>query len=209
MSITILVDHRRSLGPIRDQGARPTCLSFACTSAHEHARGSKMPLSPEYLHYFASARNSTDGASFPELARALQMPGQPLEKDCPYFLDGLPLGWLPPSGVKLYRRQSDLKQPSADDVESLLIGGHVPVLGISITDSFFSPAPAWLIPPDGPIRGYHAVVAAGLGTTDASRYFLVRNSWGVEWGEDGYAWLDETFLALHLRDLLTLTEEVT
>ena len=42
MNITILVDHRRSLGPIRDQGARPTCLSFACTSAHEHA-GNEAP----------------------------------------------------------------------------------------------------------------------------------------------------------------------
>ena len=168
-----------------------------------------MPLSPEYLHYFASARNSTDGASFPELARALQDPGQPLEKDCPYCLDELPLGWLPPSGVKLYRRKSDLKQPAADEVESLLVAGHVSVLGISLPDTFFSPGPPWLIPPDGPIRGYHAVVAVGLGTTDASRCFLVRNSWGVEWGENGYAWLDEAFLTGHLRDLLTVTEEVT
>ena len=111
--------------------------------------------------------------------------------------------------MKLYRRQSDLKQPSADEVESLLVAGHVPVLGISITDSFFSPAPAWSILPDGPIRGYHAVVAVGLGTTGTSRCFLVRNSWGVEWGENGHTWLDEAFLTRHLRDLLTLTEEVT
>ena len=209
MNITILVDHRRSLGPIRDQGARPTCLSFAGTSAHEHARGSKLPLSPEYLHYFASAKHSTDGASFPELSRALQNTGQPLEKDCPYCLNGLPLGWLPPSGVKLYRRQSELKQPAADEVESLLVAGHVPVLGISLPETFFSPALPWLIPPDGLIRGYHAVVATGLGTADTSRCFLVRNSWGVEWGENGYAWLDDAFLTRHLRDLLALTEEMT
>ena len=168
-----------------------------------------MPLSPEYLHYFASNRNPTDGASFPELARALQNPGQPLEKDCPYCLDGLPLGWLPPRGVRRYRRKSVMKDPTPDGVETLLTAGHVPVLGMSLPDTFFSPAPPWLIPPDGPIRGYHAVVAAGLGTTDASRCFLVRNSWGVEWGENGYAWLDEAFLARYLCDLLTLTEEVT
>ena len=168
-----------------------------------------MPLSPEYLHYFASAKHSTDGASFPELARALRHTGQPLEKDCPYCLNGLPLGWLPPRGVRRYRRKSVLKDPTPDGIETLLTSGHVPVLGISLSEPFFSPAPPWLIPPDGPIRGYHAVVAVGLGATDASRCFLVRNSWGVEWGENGYAWLDEAFLTRHLRDLLTVTQEVT
>ena len=112
--------------------------------------------------------------------------------------------------MKLYRRKSDSEATLLRTrIESLLVAGHVPVLGISLPDTFFSPAPPWLIPPDGPIRGYHAVVAAGLGTTDASRCFLVRNSWGVGWGENGYAWLDEAFLARHLRNLLTVTEEVT
>merc|ERR550539_803657 len=33
----------------------------------------------------------------------------------------------------------------------------------------------------------HAVAAVGYGTTeDGIDYFLVRNSWGSEWGEDGY-----------------------
>ena len=209
MNITILVDHRESLGPIRDQGARPTCLSFAGTSAHEHARQSTMPLSPEYLHYFTSINDPTDGASFPELASALRNPGQPPEADCPYWYNGLLPGWLPPPGVRLYRRESDLKDSSADEVETLLTAGQVPVLGISLPVGFFSPAPPWLISHDGPIRGFHAVVAVGLGTADTSRCFLVRNSWGLEWGDNGHAWLDEAFLSRHLRDLLALTEEVT
>ena len=209
MSITVLVDRRQSLGPIRDQGARPTCLSFAGTSAHEHARGSTIALSPEYLHYFLSVGNPADGASFPELARALRDTGQPSEADCPYFPDGLPLGWLPPAGVPLYRRKSVLKDATADEVETLLNAGQTPILGISIPDDFLSPAPPWLISHDGPIRGLHAVVVVGLGTVDESRCFLVRNSWGIEWGDNGHAWLNDAFLARHLRDLLALTEEVT
>ncbi len=209
MNITVLVDHRQSLGPIRDQGARPTCLSFACTSAHERVRGSKMALSPEYLHYFASVHNPTDGAAFLETSRALQDPGQPAEADCPYYPDGLPLGWMPPAGVRLYPRKSVQKDATADEVETLLNAGQTPVLGISIPDDFLSPTPLWLISHDGPIRGLHAVVAVGLGTADTSRCFLVRNSWGAEWGDNGHAWLDDAFLARHLRDLLALTEEVT
>lgn len=209
MNITLLVDHRQSLGSIRDQGARPTCLSFAATSAHEYARRSTMPLSPEYLHYFTSINGPADGASFPELARALRDPGQPSEADCPYRYNEVPPAWLPPSDVKLYRRKSDLRDPTADGVEILLTGGQVPVLGISLPDGFFSPVPPWLISDDGSIRGLHAVVAVGLGRAGASRCFLVRNSWGIEWGDNGHAWLNDVFLNRHLRHVLALTEEVT
>ena len=168
-----------------------------------------MTLSPEYLHYFTSIIDPTNGASFPELARALENPGQPSEADCPYYSNCLPPGWLPPPGVKLYRRKSDSREPAADEVETLLTAGQVPVLGISIPEGFLSPTPPWLISADGPNRGLHAVVAVGLGTADTSRCFLVRNSWGTEWGDNGHAWLDDAFLDRHLHDVLALTGEVT
>jgi len=49
----------------------------------------------------------------------------------------------------------------------------------------------------------------GLGTTGAMRCFLIRNSWGTGWGDDGHAWLDDAFVNQHLRHLLALTDEVT
>jgi hypothetical protein len=35
-------------------------------------------------------------------------------------------------------------------------------------------------------RTNHAIVAVGWGTEDGEDYFIVRNSWGASWGDDGY-----------------------
>ena len=36
----------------------------------------------------------------------------------------------------------------------------------------------------------HYVTAVGWGETEEYQYFIVKNSWGTDWGEDGYARID-------------------
>ena len=210
MSVAIRIDLRPHLGPVRDQGARPTCLAHATTTAHEHARGSTMPLLPEFLHYFASdIGSSSDGVDFSSISRALLNPGQPAEADCPYHLNDTPPGWAPAANLLLYRRQSTSSAQGPDEIEALLVAGHVPVLGIATTDTFYSSAMPPVISSTGPVRGLHAVVAVGIGMTYTTRCFLIRNSWGMTWANAGHAWVDDAFIVQHLHEVLVLTEEVT
>jgi len=37
-----------------------------------------------------------------------------------------------------------------------------------------------------PTRIDHAIVAVGYGVEDGVQYYIVRNSWGTSWGEDGF-----------------------
>jgi cathepsin L len=37
-----------------------------------------------------------------------------------------------------------------------------------------------------PTRIDHAITAVGYGTENDVEYLIVRNSWGPDWGEDGY-----------------------
>lgn len=210
MCVAVRLDLRGRLGPVRDQGARSTCLAHAATAAHEYTRGSTLALSPEYLHYFAcGGQNSSHGVEFPEISRVLQDPGQPAESDCPYCLNDPPPHWSPAKGLGLYRRHSTFSGRAPDEVEALLDAGHAPVLGIETTDAFYAPVPPAVISATGSVRGLHAVLAVGIGTTDAERCFLIRNSWGRMWGDVGHAWVDDAFMVEHLYQVMVLTDEVT
>lgn len=44
----------------------------------------------------------------------------------------------------------------------------------------------------------HALVVVGYRATARGAYFLLRNSWGEQWGEHGYAWIHESTLVKSL-----------
>ena len=136
MKVEIEVDLRPKLGAIRDQGARPTCLAHATTAAHEKCRGSTTWLSPEYLHFFATGGISS-GVTFAKIADTLKGKGQPVDADCPYLSTDPPSGWKPRTRLTVFRRDSHERTGSSlSEIERLIRGEQVPVLGIALTNGF-------------------------------------------------------------------------
>jgi hypothetical protein len=94
-----------------------------------------------------------------------------------------------------------------------MLDANQPVLTLMmISDSFYTPGSSGVVTapaqeqPD-PMRR-HAIVAVGHGRIGQNRAVLVRNSWGQDWGLDGYAWLPEPFLAPRLTRVALMTEDV-
>jgi hypothetical protein len=57
-------------------------------------------------------------------------------------------------------------------------------------------------------KGGHQVVLAGYAMTPNGNYYLVHNSWGTKWGEEGFAWLHEDLLKAFWLDKLMVIPDV-
>ncbi len=76
-----------------------------------------------------------------------------------------------------------------NQLKGCLASGYPFVFGFTVYESFESPevASSGDMPMPAPteqVMGGHAVVGAGY--DDATQRFLIRNSWGTDWGKNGY-----------------------
>lgn len=200
MSLSITTDLRSKLGPVKDQGRRPTCLAFASSAAHQHAQKHAEEFSVEWLYYHAVAQagdGPNDGSQIPETRSVIAKPGQPLESEWPYLKEVVDVAtWTPPSATVMFQHAST--ETTLSDFASTLKAGMPIVTALYLSDSFFNNN-SWsrlgnqvILPDDSsPVdtsRG-HAVVTVGLADLAGDQHFLLKNSWGGDWANDGHAWI--------------------
>lgn len=185
---------RIDLGKARDQGARPTCLSFALSEIHRSAINFEELLSPASLHCHATKRalkSSEMGLTVSEAANALQHDGQTTELAWPYDMEA-----SPQSEYVCYQT-SAVSEPFSEKAILDLIQDGTPIgLIIDIDLSFFrcNGSIALSLSSEQIIEGRHAVVICGLRTASPGMEYLIKNSWGDGWGSQGYAWLTRDFI---------------
>jgi hypothetical protein len=195
-TIATVIDFREKFGVVRDQGARPSCLACAGSDAHAHAQDTQ-PLSAEFLFFHSAAGKPVNGLTVNQVSVAMRGNGQPLETECPYSLVQ-PIPWHVPAVGALWRGALELINMS--ELKTTLAASVPVVLGVRITTEFLSlTSPPYLVRGNKPGHGGHAVLAVGLGHDEKGQdTILVRNSWGVGWGDLGCAWLHASYLDLNL-----------
>lgn len=213
MSLTIATDLRAALGPARHQGRRPTCLSFAASDVHRHARRHPEWLCVEWLYFHVSQQAGTgphDGTTLPDTRRVLRQVGQPEEPAWPYSpLPPRVAEWRPPplSTVPL-TCGSEGCNAGLSAIRRELDGARPVVIGLFTSDTFNTPA-TWERVGSEVILGLdqghsvdrsrgHAVVVVGQGDYAGEAVLLLRNSWGARWGHEGHAWVREQYLGPRL-----------
>ena len=86
---------------------------------------------------------------------------------------------------------------SLNQLKNALLYGKPFVFGFSVFESFESKETAetgsMCMPgKDDKLLGGHAVMCVGF--SDSKKKFIIRNSWGVNWGDDGYFYMPYEFM---------------
>lgn len=219
------MDLRARLGPVHEQGERPTCLAFAVTAAHELTRAQSAvqeDLSEEALYWGCKRLDGgvPAGTSFAAAQNALRNWGQPAEAVWPYDPrrdESLP--YRPPRGVRVggrewHRAPLGRIRHTVGSLRRVLASGRIVAVGILLTQGFYYPVANWIpVPSAGEATlGAHAVALVGY-DDDAPRAdhggFLVRNSWSGAWADHGYAWLPYPYIQKLGREAWLVEDGVT
>jgi C1A family cysteine protease len=209
-----LIDLRKWCSPVRDQGQQGSCTGFAIAVGLREfmvlkAGSQPVQLSPAFLYYQERVLERTipdcqRGAMIRDGFKVLSKTGVCAEADDPYTDQacGAPAAAATADAaaqkIKAYHRILTLM-----GLKQSLAGGAGVVLGITVFDSFESPAAlqSGHIPMPGSsevARGGHALFCGGY--KDDPQYagggfLIVKNSWGTGMFDKGYLYLPYAYVA--------------
>lgn len=209
-SLPPAVDLRPWMTPVEDQGALGSCTANAIVGAMEYLAyretGARVDLSRLFVYFnqrlWDGAVREDIGARVSDGVRVISRIGVATEASWPYQR-GL-FAVQPPEPVyveaKRYVATDWWSVPvDTDAFRACLASGFPVAFGTRVTESFMRPPRSGVIPMPGANarddarHGRHALLCAGY--DDTARVFIVRNSWGPDWGDMGYCYLPYAYLS--------------
>jgi len=212
---------RNQMSKVKNQGNVQSCAAFAATAIVEFQKRKRAEVAHEYdlseaLLYEISTYETNQtpsscreaGRYFLDIINALKSFGVPREDCHPYervckdppskFGEESPLWCKRWDELSSLNKIKDAVAIDTLDLKALKNAIYVaPVLaGMIVFADFFSySGGVYEHPPSEgeSIAGFHAIVL--IGYDDNKKALELRNSWGEDWGEGGYAWMSYDLVA--------------
>lgn len=177
------LDYRDLLKEVRDQGSQGTCVAMAGTCMKEGQECTDINIkeyqSPQFIY---NQRSNKSSGMYPrDLMKILKNIGSVFEADYPYMSHATITKELKDS-AKRFDIKSYAKITTIEGLRDSLKNNGICVLATPVYDYGMK---MWI--PDSSLIGYHMMAVVGF--DDNKEQFIIRNSWGTQWGDKGYCYL--------------------
>ena len=197
------VDLRQWCSPVDDQGNLGSCTGNATAGAIDYMdrryNNKQTQVSRLFIYYYERLLEGTvrydSGAYVRDGIRATYTYGAPLESLWPYNISKFAVVPSSQAISDATRRKVTLYQSVADfnGCINALQNGYPVIIGFDVYSSFesVSVARTGMMPYPNTrteqLLGGHCVLLVGY--NNSTQRFIVRNSWGTSWGDNGYFYM--------------------
>lgn len=191
---------------VKNQGQIGACTVFAIASIYEYILkrhyDEDNDLSESFVYYNVRHKEGKEkedtGSSYQDVIESIGVKGICTEALHPYSskLSDVPSEEAYFDGAR--RRITKALNVNVDekDIKSAIQDGYPVAISLKIFDSFHPSSGFVTRPTDNEIKsadfGYHAMVIVGY--SDETKFFLVRNSWGENFGDKGYCYIPYSYV---------------
>ena len=204
-----IVDLRPFMTAVESQGDSNSCTANAMAGAYEYLdnriNGQSTDVSRLFIYYNARSIDGSidedEGAYLSSCVKVVRKYGACTEETWPFTLDEVTS--KPHKAAYREAAQFRIEDAASVDIDldvmrSCLAEGYPFVFGLQLFESFNGAGGnGGLVPMPDPDNekhdGGHAMLCVGYSDTD--RVFIIRNSWGEEWGDMGYGYVPYEYMA--------------
>ena len=215
------IDYTNEMSPVKSQGQLGACVAFAITSViewqqqkeylYEKQSGSNYiredehyNLSEQWIYRKAKEIDNwpnSEGTSIRTGLKIVNQYGVPVEKAWPYSDTkiGKPSFWSF-STAKWNKNKKYYRINGLNELKNTLLNIGPCVIGVIVFKEFFYPNNGVINYPDNPNQRYggHAICCCAF--DDNKKIIKFKNSWGYNWGLNGYGYLPYDYINDYMID---------